>query len=182
MGWLLSGVVEAIVLRGGGRGRDFGCRSILFNEDVEDQSAGSAVTSRLRGSNRARQEDCVNGSSFPCAAGYRGSGKVGILGLDFHFPTAHKEILAFGVWLSSCMQRCVSSWNCALTPAAVHARFARCRVAAIMAGGRRLPLLRSPERVLRNTLLQQNRKALQGRLPVLHRHGPLLGDMFQRQE
>jgi hypothetical protein len=37
----------------------------------------------------ARQEFCVNGCSFPCAAGILGGGKVGILVLDFHFSTAH---------------------------------------------------------------------------------------------
>ena len=37
----------------------------------------------------ARQAFCVNGRSFPCAAGILGGGKVGILVLDFHFSTAH---------------------------------------------------------------------------------------------
>jgi hypothetical protein len=38
-----------------------------------------------------RQEFCVNGRSFPCAAGILGGGKVGILILDFHFSTAHSS-------------------------------------------------------------------------------------------
>ena len=58
-------------------------------------------------------------------------------------------------------------------------------------GNRRNPAARScrfsclsPSRkgVWRNPVAQQNCETLQGGLPVLHRHGPLFGDVLQRQK
>src|SRR5579871_6042086 len=39
---------------------------------------------------------CKRPGFLPCAAGYRGGGKVGILGLDFHFSTAQQRNSWFG--------------------------------------------------------------------------------------
>ena len=129
---------------------------------------------------RARQAFCVNGLFFPSAAGCRDGGKVGILGLDFHFSMAHSNSSFWSfsspfrynrfsarLVVLGCQRRDVS-----LAPG-IHARDS----SATLSERRRLC-----QRVLRDSVVQQNRKALQGRLPVLYRHGPLLGNMLQRQK
>ncbi len=128
---------------------------------------------------RARQAFCVNGLFFPSAAGCRGGGKVGILGLDFHFPMAHSNS---SFWSFSSSFR----YNRFSAPPVVLGCPARCfsgpgnpRLATHQPG---LSERRLCQRVLWDSVAQQNRKALQGRLPVLYRHGPLLSNMLQRQK
>ena len=65
-------------------------RVLTTGVPAEFGSAGSGmVVQVMKSGTRVCQAFCVNGRSFPCAAGILGGGKVGILVLDFHFSTAH---------------------------------------------------------------------------------------------
>ena len=69
-------------------------RKCYYQSDGDARAVATLCLDDLRtaiGNQRPRvcQAFCVNGRSFPCAAGILGGGKVGILVLDFHFSTAH---------------------------------------------------------------------------------------------
>jgi hypothetical protein len=127
------------------------------------------------------QAVCVNGSSFPCAAGDSGRWKSGNPGLGF--PLFHGSqfflafVLIFPVWKSSFRFRLNFS-SSAAGPRAAPAQLRGPVRRRPSSAGRSF---RSRQRVLRNPVAEQNRETLQGGFPVLHRHGPLLGNMFQRQ-
>ena len=118
------------------------------------------------------QAFCVNGHSCPCAAGDSGRWKSGNPG--FGFPLSHgpQFFLRFGLQLLQ-NERFFRLSNATLR-ADPEMRVQRVSLGPVSPASR--------QRVWRNPVAQQNRKALQGSLPILHRPGPLPGNVLQRQK
>src|ERR1035437_1233881 len=129
---------------------------------------------------RTCQEFCVNGSSFPCAAGDFGRWESGNPG--FGFPLSHRPQF-FLVWVFIFLFGERSFFG---APPGSGSSSATRRSARESGSGMRFlfPLLPSSscQRVLRNAVAQQNGETLQGGFPVLHRHGPLLSNVLQCQK
>src|ERR1700676_529128 len=118
------------------------------------------------------QEFCVNGSSFPCAAGDSGRWESGNPGFGFplfHGPQFFLVCVFILIWSFFGAPSGSGKWSAA-------------RGSARESGLWNLLLLplrlsSSCQRILRNAVPQQNGETLQGGFPVLHRHGPLLSNV-----